>query len=143
MVKSHGGEHWSQSVEDYSSRCGLVETNESKPSMTRRKPQNCRQNQRRFYLLGQACRMLGYWAGGDRRIGGVTLIRALVWNCGNQSFRCKGRSTSGEHRETRVPKRNTGTDRPVRAKKAGNAAGAKGTGQAVTFRVQLVTGGNP
>ena len=56
--------------------------------MTRRKPETCRQNQGRFYLLGQACRVLGYWVGGDRRIGGVTLIRALMRNCGNQSFRC-------------------------------------------------------
>ncbi len=46
--------------------------------------------------------MLGDWAGGDRRIGGVTLIRALVWNCGNQSFRWQGRSTSGINREARV-----------------------------------------
>jgi hypothetical protein len=34
--------------------------------MTRRKPETCRQNQGRFYLLGQACRVLGYWVGGDR-----------------------------------------------------------------------------
>jgi len=110
--------------------------------MTRRKPEKCCQNQERFYLLGEACRELGYWADGNRRIGGVTLIRALMWNCGNQSFRCQGRSTSGIHREARVPKRNTGTDRPVRAKKAGNAAGAKGADQAVAFRVQLETGGD-
>ena len=34
--------------------------------------------------------MPGYWAGGDRRIGGVNLTRALVRNCGNQSFDAKG-----------------------------------------------------
>jgi len=110
--------------------------------MTRRKPETCRQNQERLHLLGQACRVLGDWVGGDRRIGGVTLILALMWNCGNQSFRCQGRSTSGINREARVPKRSTGTDRPVVAVKAGNAAGAKGTGQAAVFRVQLATGGN-
>jgi len=66
----------------------------------------------------------------------------LLWNCGNQSFRCQGRSTSGIHREASVPMRNTGTDRPVRAMKAGNAAGAKGSGQATAFGVQLVTGGD-
>ncbi|MGD9817864.1 MAG: hypothetical protein AB7V04_04100 [Desulfomonilaceae bacterium] len=43
-----------------------------------------RQNQELFHLLGQACRIPGNWAGGGRRIGGVTLIRAFVWNCGNQ-----------------------------------------------------------
>ena len=111
--------------------------------MTRRNPQICRQNQGRFYLLGSASRGHGYWAGDDRRIGGVTLIRALVRNCGNQSFRCQGRSTNGIHREARVPMRNTGTDRPVVALKAGNAAGAKGADQAAGFRVQLATGGSP
>src|SRR5271170_4635298 len=111
--------------------------------MTRRKPEKCCQNQERFYLLGEACRELGYWADGNRRIGGVNLIRALMRNCGNQSFRCQGRSTSGINREARVPKRSTGTGRPVGAMKAGNAAGAKGTDQAAVFRVQLATGGNP
>ena len=110
--------------------------------MTRRKPENCCQNQERFYLLGKVCRKLGYWAGGNRRIGGVTLIRALAWNCGNQSLQWQGRSTSGNHREARVPKCNTGTDRPVVAKKAGNAAGAKGLSQVVVFVVQLETGGD-
>ena len=38
--------------------------------------------------------------------------------------------------------RSTGTDQPVRARKAGNAAGAKGLGQAVVFNVQLATGGD-
>ena len=121
----------------------IRETNESEPPVTRRNPETCRRNQGRLYLLGQACRAPDYWAGGDRRIGGVKLIRALVQNCGNQSFRCQGRSTSGIHREASVPKRNTGTDRPVRAMKAGNAAGAKGADQAAIFRAQLATGGSP
>jgi hypothetical protein len=68
------------------------------------------------------------------------LIRALVWNCGNQSFRCQGKSSSSTSCEAKSPKRNTGTDRPVRARKTGNAVRAKGTGQAVAFRIQLVTG---
>ena len=38
--------------------------------------------------------------------------------------------------------RSTGTDQPVRAMKAGNAAGAKGLDQAVVFNVQLATGGD-
>ena len=120
----------------------IRETNESEPPLTRRNPETCRRNQGRFYLLGSVRRILGYWAGGDRCIGGVNLIRAFVWNCGNQSFRCQGRSTSGIHREASVPMRNTGTDRPVRAMKAGNAAGAKGSGQAAAFGVQLATGGD-
>jgi hypothetical protein len=35
-------------------------------------------------------------------------------------FRWQGRSTSGINREARLPKRNTGADRPVRAMRAGN-----------------------
>lgn len=120
----------------------IRESNESKPSMTRRNPKNCRQNQGRFHLLGEACRTPGYWASGGRRIGGENLIQASVWNCGNQSFRCQGRSTSGRNHEARVPMRSTGTDRPVRAMMAGNAAGAKGSDQAAAFGVQLVTGGD-
>jgi hypothetical protein len=119
----------------------IRETNASEPPLTRRNPEACRRNQGRFYLLGSARRILGYWVGGGRRIGGVKLIRALVRNCGNQSFRCEGRSTSGINREASVPMRNTGTDRPVGAMKAGNAAGAKGSGQAVALGAQLVTGG--
>src|SRR5690349_7848019 len=38
--------------------------------------------------------------------------------------------------------RSTGADQPVRAMKAGNAAGAKGLGQAVVVNVQLATGGD-
>jgi hypothetical protein len=49
-------------------------------------------------------------------------------NCGNQSLRCKGRSTSGRNRKARVPKRRTEADQLVVAKKAGNAAGAKKLG---------------
>lgn len=117
----------------YLKQVWIRETNESEPPVTRRKPETCRQNQGRFYLLGQACRRPDYWAGGDRRIGGVKLIQAHVRNCGNQSLRCKGRSSSGRNHEARVPKRSTGADRPVRAKKAGNAAGAKGSGQGVVL----------
>ena len=126
----------------YLEQVRIRETNKGEPSMTRRKPQICRQNQGRFYLLGPVCQRPDYWAGGDRRIGGVKLIQAAVRNCGNQSFRCEGRSTSGRSHEASVPKRSTGTDRPVRALKAGNAARAKGSGQAVVFCVQLETGGN-
>src|SRR4051794_40766724 len=65
-----------------------------------------------------------------------------MWNCGNLSLRCQGRSPSGDHHEASVPMRSTGTDQPVRARKAGHAAGAKGLGQAVVVNVQLATGGD-
>ena len=70
-------------------------------------------------------------ADGDRRRGGVKRMQAVAWNCRNQSFRCEGRSPSGENREASVPMRSTGADRLVRATKARNGAGAKGSGQAV------------
>ena len=126
----------------YLEQVRIRETNVSEPSMTRRDACSCRQNRGRWVISGKACRKPDYWASGDRRIGGVKLIQALVWNCGNQSFRCKGRSTSGRSHEARVPMRSTGTDQLVRAMKAGNAAGAKGLGQAVVLGVQLETGGN-
>src|ERR1019366_1763475 len=127
----------------YLGQVWIREKNESEPPLPRREPEICRRSQGRFYLLGRACQTPDYRAGGDRRIGGVKLIWALARNCGNQSFRCQGRSTSDRNREASVPKRSTGTDRPVRAMKAGNAAGAKGLGQAAASRVQLATGGNP
>ena len=130
-----------KAAKKYFGQVRISETNESEPSMTRRHSETCRQNQRRFYLLGPACREPDDWASGGRRIGGVKLIQASVRNCGNQSFRCKGRSTSGEHHEASVPKRSTGADRLVVVKKAGNAAGAKGSDQEVAFSAQLATGG--
>ena len=72
----------------------------------------------------------------------MTLFQASVRNCGNQSPRCEGRSASGGNHEARVPMRGTGTDRPVVVMKAGNAAGAKGSGQAVAFTAQLAAGGS-
>lgn len=126
----------------YLKQVGIRETNESEPSMTRRNSAHCRLNQGRFFPLGRVCQGPEYWASGDRRIGGVKLIQAFMWNYGNQSFRCKGRSTSGRNHEARVPKRSTGADRPVLVKKAGNAAGVKGSDQDVAHRAQLETGGS-
>ena len=142
-----GGERWGQSVGvkasgTYPEQVRIRQTNESEPSMTHRYLSKCRQNQGRLHLLGQACRAPDDWASGGRCRGGVKLIQAFVRNCGNQSLRCQGRSTSGKHHEARVPMRGTGTDRPVRAMKAGNAAGAKGSSQAAALGVQLATGGD-
>lgn len=136
-VVSVGG----KSVGDHPEPVWVRETNESEPPMTRRNPEICRQNQERFHLLGLACREPGHRTGGDRRIGGVTLTRALMRNCGNQSADAKGEAQVDENHEARVPMQRAGADRPVRAEKAGNAAGAKGSAQAAVFTAQLVTGG--
>jgi hypothetical protein len=121
---------------------GIRKAKTTEPLLKRRDPETCRQNQRLLDPLGSVRRTPGYGADGDRRIGGASLIRALMWNCGNLSLRCQGRSPSGDHHEASVPMRSTGADQPVRAMKAGNAAGAKGLGQAVVFNVQLATGGD-
>ena len=68
------------------------------------------------------------WTDGDRRRGGVKRTQAFSRNCRNQSFRCQGRSTSGENHEARVPMRSTGADCSVLATKRGNARRAKGAG---------------
>ena len=68
-------------------------------------------------------------------------MQAMAWNCRNQSLRCQGRSTSGDNREASVPRRSTGADRSVLAKKVRNGAGAKGSGQVVVRSQQLATGG--
>src|SRR4051812_28153540 len=129
-VKSRGRERWSKSPRTTSGRYVLVRRTQVNPSKTRRYPENRRQNRERFHLPGPVRRKPDDWAGGDRRIGGVTPTQAFARNCGNRSLRWQGRSSSGENREARVPRRSTGTDRPVVATKAGNAAGAKGAGQA-------------
>src|ERR1019366_10437728 len=71
----------------YLGQVWIRETNESEPPLTRRDPAICRRNQGRFYLLGRACQTPDYRAGGDRRIGGVKLIRALARNCGAAASR--------------------------------------------------------
>src|SRR5271165_4984391 len=97
----------------------------------------CRQNRERVQTPGLVCQKPDYWADGGRCIGGVTLIQASVRNCGNQSLRWQGKSTSGQNHKAKRPMRSTGTDRPVRAMKAGNAAGAKGSDQTAVFVAQL------
>src|SRR3954464_365321 len=121
---------------------GIRKAKTPEPLLKRRDPETCRQNQRLLDPLGSVRRIPGYGADGDRRRGGASLIRALLGNCGTLSLRCQGRSPRGDHHEASVPMRSTGTDQPVRARKAGHAAGAKGLGQAVVVNVQLATGGD-
>ena len=56
---------------------------------------------------GEVWRKPVYWSGGVRRRGGVILIRALAWNCGNLRWRCQGKSTSQENEadSTEAPSR--------------------------------------
>src|SRR5215210_8034447 len=140
-VVKQGGALVSKS-EVHLGQVGIRKAKTPEPLLKRRDPETCRQNQRLLDPLGSVRRTPGYGADGDRRRGGASLIRALMGNCGNLSLRCQGRSPSGDHHEASVPMRSTGTDQPVRARKAGHAAGAKGLGQAVVFNVQRATGGD-
>ena len=58
-------------------------------------------------------------------------MQAMAWNWRNQSYRCQGRSSSGQSCEARLPMQGTGADRSVVATKACNGAGAEGSGQLV------------
>ena len=51
------------------------------------------------------------------RRGGMNLTQAFKRNCRNQSFQCKGKSTSGHSHEAKVPMWSTGAERSVRAMK--------------------------
>ena len=101
-------------LRNISRQVGVRETNESKPSddasirsYPPSKPGAC------LPPGTETRRELGYWASDGRRIGGVNLIRALVWNYGNQGSDVKGEAQVEENHEARGPKRNAGTDQPV------------------------------
>ena len=108
-----GGEHLRISAEANLRQVKISKTNKRELLLTHRKPENCCQNQEGVQLLGRICRKLGYGTDGNRCKGGVRLIWALVRNCGNQSLRCKGRSTNGRNHKARVPMRRTETDQLV------------------------------
>ena len=88
-------------------------------------------------LAGQS----GYWAGGDRRIGGVNLIWALVRNCGNQDSDAKGEAQVGETTRREYRRGELGRTNQYEWRRSCNGAGAKGLGQTAVFGVQLATGG--
>lgn len=100
------------------------------------------QNQGRFYLLGRIHWLPGYWVDGHRRIGGASLIWAYVvelWEPVALMSREKrkwqkprGERTDAEHWGGPTP----------RSEEGGQAAGAKGLGQAVAWVAQRATGGN-
>src|SRR5271166_5198874 len=71
-----------------------------------------RQNQRRSTSLGSVRREPDDRAGGDRPDTGCC---AELWE---PALGCQGRSTSGAHREARVPKPRAESDRPIVVRKA-------------------------
>lgn len=95
----------------------MRETNNPELLLTRRNAANCLQNWGRLNIPGEICKRLGYWADGDRRIGGVNLIWAPIGNCGNQSFDVKREIQEAETSSMRVPKQSAGADQLVLVKK--------------------------
>jgi hypothetical protein len=83
-----------------------------------------------------------YRLGGIRYGGGVNLIQAFMCNVGTCRSDDKGENSSGGPTRVRVPRRNTGTDHAVVARKDGNASVAKGVDYPVGFRGQPVDGRN-
>ncbi len=75
--------------------------------------------------MKQIYRKPDYCVGDIRRIDGVILIWAFVWNCGNQSLDDKEETQMAETMRVRVPMQDTGADQPVVVRIAGNADGAK------------------
>ena len=126
----------------YLKQVWIRETNASEPLLTRREDVFVVKTRGGVFFWDKSIGEPEYRMGGDRRIEGVNLVWALVWNCGNQSFRCKGKSSSGSHHKAKRPRRNTGADRPVRAMRTDNTVGAKGTDQVVAFHIQPTTGGD-
>ena len=141
-VKSRGRERWSKSSRITLSRCVLVRRTQVNPSKTRRYPENRRQNQGRFDLLGPACREPDDWAGGDRRRGGVTPTQAFarklqepVAPMAREKLKRglpQGESTEAEH-----------WGGPTRTSDEGSVMGPeqRGRGQVAALSRQLATGG--
>ena len=67
-----------------------------------------------------------YCLGGVRHKGGVNLIQALVRNVGTCRPDVKGETQVERPTRVRVPKRGTGAEQPVLARKSRNGDGAKG-----------------
>lgn len=82
-----------------------------------------------------------YGPGGDRRIGGVSLVQAFMRNMGTWRPDAKGDTRGEEPTRVRVPKRDAGADQLVVAKKPGNAGGAKGLDRLVSGVGQPFWGG--
>ena len=76
------------SVEETLSKTRQVwirKTNVSKPLLTRREPEHDIETGGGWYLRDKSGGCPECRPGGVRRAGGVSLIQAFLWNCGNQS----------------------------------------------------------
>jgi len=74
----------------------IKEMSESEPSMTYRKDYRCCQNQGSLVALGEVCEVPDDCAGGNRYIGGMTLMQASSWNVGACYLDVKGTYQVGQ-----------------------------------------------
>src|SRR5262249_5390320 len=101
----------------------------SKTSQTTPKTRACTlswDKHERYLLTGHA---------GVRCIGGMTLIRAFVWNLRTGSVMLREKAQNGNNTRPKVPRHWPGAHCLVRAKKRGNSRGAKGAGHLRRDRV--------
>ena len=119
----------------------IMKTNESEPLMRRRKNGNVIETKARCRPWDKARKGAAYGPGGDRRIGGVSLIQAFMRNMGTWRFDAKGETQGDGSPRVRVPKRNAGADQLVIVMKPGNAGGAKGLDRPAKEVCQPARGG--
>jgi hypothetical protein len=117
------------------------ETSASKPFDDASIMRKCCRNRGRTVLPGRVRQVLGFLGVRQPAYRGREPGTGFCAELREPGLGCQGRSSSGESHEARVPMTSSGADQLVRAMKAGNAAGAKGLGQAAAFCVQLETGG--
>lgn len=138
VVKSHGSERRGKS-RDGTRQVRDRKTNESEPSMTRRKTKSAsklgalvspRTSPPEIWLLGGRCSAFS-WRDSVSGFCGELREPVVLMTREKSKWRKPWRM--------RVPMQSTGADQPVRALKAGNSAGAKGLGQMAKFSVQLLS----
>jgi len=115
---------------------GIRETNASEPSMMHRKAVRRHQNWGHSLLPGSAWREPDYWPRGVRCRGGVTLIRAWVWNLGTLHVMPRENSISGTHEGGKYRCTCRGRIIPYERRSACNGRGAKGMTQLKEGRCQ-------
>ena len=94
-----------------------MKTNVSEPLMRRRKNVNVIETKLRLWSWDKARKGPVYGPGGDRRIGGVSLIQAFMRNMGTWRSDVKGDAQGDGTPRVRLPKRDAGADQLVLAMK--------------------------
>ena len=115
--------------------------NASEPPKRCRKRRDVTQTRLQSLAWDPAETRPAYGLGGDRHKGGMISVRALTGNVGSWRPRCQGKAARGRPPRATVPRRGTGSDRPIVALKPGNAGGAKGSNDSAEGMGQPARGG--